>query len=325
MGAAIDGLGRIVAVGAAGVNDPQKQIAVARYLSNGSLDSSFASGGRTLIPSVVPSDIATIIGNGTATDVALDNQGRLVISAFNDDDFIVLRLSQDGILDPTFNGDGIIVVDFNGSKDRANNLAIDSQGRIVVSGYIDNQAKVGFVRLTDTGEYDSDFAGTGKVEVDLSGTQQDIKEVVIGEADEIIAGGTTGVDFALVKLTSAGILDANFGFQGKVITDLGTSPEQIHALKIDLNGQYVVAGNRGSDATADVAVAMYIPSTGDLDSGFGIGGIVITDFDSRSDCAHDLVIDKGNKILITGTSSLSSCRGGDTNNSILARYLSKTF
>jgi len=102
-------------------------VAVARYNSDGSLDSAFGTGGETAIP--FP-DSATEQGNA----VAVLPDGKIMVAGaafktFNTPpDFALVRYNADGSLD------GIQTTDIAGGTDEALGLAIQSDGKVVVAG-----------------------------------------------------------------------------------------------------------------------------------------------------------------------------------------------
>ena len=56
-----------------------------------------------------------------------------------------------------------------------------------------------------------------------------------------------GVDFVLAKYKVDGSLDAEFGDQGQVVTDLGSVEDQAMDLTVLPNGSIVVAGTYAGD------------------------------------------------------------------------------
>ena len=108
-------------------------IALARYNSDGSLDSGFGIGGETAIP--FP-DSATEQGNA----VALTADGKIIVAgaAFKTfatpPDFALTRFNSDGTLDTGFGTGGRITTDVAGGTDEALALAIQSDGNVVTAG-----------------------------------------------------------------------------------------------------------------------------------------------------------------------------------------------
>jgi uncharacterized delta-60 repeat protein len=104
---------------------------LARYLADGSLDPTFASGG------MVTTDFAA--STDFAQGLAVESDGRIVVAGCSDAggsslNFALARYLPDGTLDTDFSSDGKVLTDFNASFDRANALAIQRDGQIVVAG-----------------------------------------------------------------------------------------------------------------------------------------------------------------------------------------------
>ena len=76
-------------------------------------------------------------GRDTGHDVALQADGRIVVVGNTGPlgvDFAVARLLPDGALDTGFTDTGVLRIDFSRSTDIAENIAVTSDGKIVVSG-----------------------------------------------------------------------------------------------------------------------------------------------------------------------------------------------
>lgn len=190
----------------------------------------FASSGAAGAQHSVFAGLANFARIGGA---AIDSQGRIVVvgsttATFSQSDFRVARILPNGVLDSSFDGDGIAEIDFAAgglNDDRANAVAIDSQDRIVVVGEVERadtgDFDFGIARLTATGALDASFGGgDGKVITyfDLGPSQRydGARAVAIGTDGLItVAGGAydsaLGVTrIALARLSSAGALDGNF-------------------------------------------------------------------------------------------------------------------
>src|SRR3990170_423953 len=114
--------------------------------------------------------------------------------------------------------------------------------------------------------------------------------------------------FFLNTFAKDGDLDPTFGTGGLVITDFGSS-DFGQSIAIQPDGKIVVAGyttaipnlNNFAIDPANFALARYTP-TGTLDSGFGSGGIVITDFGS-DDSGNSVAIQSDGKIIVAGSTA----------------------
>src|SRR5262249_54882287 len=105
--------------------------ALARFFSDGSLDTSFDGDGRR---------IEDLGGGEEGYQVALQANGKIIFVGYTTNvpsglDFVVLRYNSNGSLDTTFSGDGVVTTDFGSNQDAAAGAAIQSDGRIVVAGY----------------------------------------------------------------------------------------------------------------------------------------------------------------------------------------------
>src|SRR5262249_5075549 len=103
-------------------------------------------------------------------------------------------------------------------------------------------------------------------------------------------------------------------------TDFFGFADIANAVTVQPDGKIVAAGAAATNTAASVsfnfAVARY-NSNGTLDTTFGAGGKVATDFAGRSYSARALVVSSHGKILVAGGATTSDLAG---NNFALARY-----
>jgi uncharacterized delta-60 repeat protein len=199
-----------------------------------------------------------------------------------------------GFLDPTFNGNGLVVtpVDPPGSSINANAVAVYppgtvNAGKIVLVGHgVDSQGNTDFrlVRYLPNGSPDSTFGNGGIVNQSLTGDDGATGVALVG--DKILASGwsakpyQTPSNFVLARFNSDGSLDQSFGTGGWVQTSFQHSPSRSNAMALQADGKIVLAG------TADVivkhndivefAVARY-NANGTLDTTFGNKGEMTID------------------------------------------------
>lgn len=180
--------GRIVVVGG-----DDTGFVLARYLSDGSLDSSFGGDGR----------VRTNLVNGHASSVALQADGRVVAAGTQDDRFAVARYTTQGDPDPSFGGDGVVLTSFSGQA-FAFGVAVHSDGRIVVVGRAEasNRTVFAVVRYLAGGELDGSFGGDGRVVTPFSERAVAHDVAIQGDGRIVVAGhATSGSNshFALVR------------------------------------------------------------------------------------------------------------------------------
>src|SRR5206468_5240887 len=131
--AALQSDGRIVAAGfAISQNGGMQNFAVARYTSNGILDTTFSRDGKTEI------DFGSCCQS--ANKVLLQSDGKIITVGYadtesSDSDFLLARLSTRGSLDTSFGVGGKVRTSFGDLNGGANGAALQSDGKIVAVGF----------------------------------------------------------------------------------------------------------------------------------------------------------------------------------------------
>ncbi|MEZ5425080.1 MAG: delta-60 repeat domain-containing protein [Pyrinomonadaceae bacterium] len=191
---AIDSSGKIVAAGTSGTFSTGLEFAVARYNTDGSLDTSFDSDGKTTTGF---SGASSSEGFG----VVIDANGKIVVAGYTDfpnTDFAVVRYNTDGSLDTGFDGDGKTTTDFGGSNESANSVAIDSSGKIVVGGgSFTSSDDFAVARYNTDGSLDTSFNTDGRVTTDM-GSDDFGYGVAIDSFDRIVLAGSAS-NFAVAR------------------------------------------------------------------------------------------------------------------------------
>jgi uncharacterized delta-60 repeat protein len=307
--------GKIVVVGSKGPISPGADtFAVARFNTNGSLDTTFGGTGK----------VTTQVGDGDcgARGVAIQADGKIVVVGYatnaNVVSFAVVRYTAAGVVDTTFNG-GIVFTPFSlgtQSSAFANSIAIQPDGNIVVagsvSGTVNSQTASDWAvaRYTPLGVLDSTFSGDGKLNIDfnfnLAPTLESARSVAI-VAGKAVIGGTASpsanLNFGLARLNSDGSLDATFDGDGKANIDFSNSPDVMYDLAVQPDGKIVAAGST-IDTNSVFALARFNPN-GTLDTSFDGDGKVITNFIGADDeLAHSVAIQPDGKIVAAGRAQL---------------------
>jgi uncharacterized delta-60 repeat protein len=136
-----------------------------RYEANGALDASFGSGGKVIT--------AVGTGNDQANALALQSDGKLVLIGWCDGsggkDFCAVRLHSDGSLDQSFGSGGKVITPVGAGTDRADAIAIQTDGKLVLAGACSNGSSDDFCVIRYDGgpfaarDCSPDFDGDGKV------------------------------------------------------------------------------------------------------------------------------------------------------------------
>jgi uncharacterized delta-60 repeat protein len=241
---AVQSDGKIVVVGESIIGG-NFDFAVARYNTNGSLDTTFNGTGK----------VTTAIGSGDedAECVVLQNDGKIVAAGRShngsNNDFAVLRYNTNGSLDTTFNSTGKVITTFGSNEEIAESMAVQNDGKIVVAGGVYNGSNwdVGLVRYNTNGILDTTFNTTGKVTTTIGSgddfgygvaVQYDGKIVVAGDSNN-----GNNFDFAVVRYNTDGSLDTNFGGTGKLTIPVGVADDHGHSMALQNDGKIVVSGD----------------------------------------------------------------------------------
>ena len=269
------------------------ELAVARYLPDGTPDPGFGRGGITLI------DFGARDDWGTA--VALAPGGKIVVAGTSGDSIggvgqaAVARLNADGTLDRTFDGDGRQVFDPAGGRHSVNAVLVGADGRVLLAGGYDptgntqDAYRFWLARLDASGAPDPTFGGgDGVVQTPVGLAGAHVNAAALDGEGRIVAAGVARAhdpaqfpsrpwSFAVARYLPDGTPDPSFGGgAGSVLTSFGPLSATAQDVGTDASGRIVAAGRRnGGVAPAptdgDFAAARYLPDGG-LDPSFGAAG-----------------------------------------------------
>jgi len=303
--------GKVVVVGSALMTFTKLVAAVARYNTDGSLDTGFGAGGK-----------ATIDFGGdfnAATAVVLQSDGKIVIAGVLRNaqntfwSFIVARLTSSGAPDAGFGNGGMTTGPSIKTFNAAIGLATQPDGKIIVSGYTgaDTSASQVFavLRFNVNGTLDAGFGTGGFVTTDfLLGLGSVGDNVLLLPDGRILVAGTArdsqGIYyFALARYNPDGTLDSAFGSGGKVTTAFPGGKAATPWVAHQADGKIVAAGYfqaAGSGVLA-VALARYNPD-GSLDTNFGTAGRTTTSLFGIFDVAKAIAIQQDGNIVVAADS-----------------------
>jgi uncharacterized delta-60 repeat protein len=187
---AIQADGKIVAAGERSALDVfERDFALARLRTDGSLDSGFAGDGK------LTASFGSLSDYDSARAVAIQSNGRIVVGGqggSDASDFALLRLTTSGSPDNSFSSNGFQTAAFPPGSSRINALAIQANGRIVAVGErAFKDRRFALARFTTGGNLDTSFSGDGKQTTSFTGhdratgaaLQSDGKIVAAGTAD----------------------------------------------------------------------------------------------------------------------------------------------
>ncbi|MFE2560735.1 calcium-binding protein [Streptomyces sp. NPDC059352] len=289
---------------------------VARYLPNGTLDASFGEGGLVRIEEFGAS--------ADGADVAVQSDGRIIAAGKGGGGgFALVRLDTDGNLDTSLGGDGAVVAGFTPGSPQdaggiARSMALQPDGRIVSVGYVGNTAfDIGVARYLPDGSLDPTFSGDGMVSADFGGTEFG-NAVAVQPDGKIVAAGSGGAGFALLRYNADGSPDSGFGTAGRTSVGFPGGGGVPYAMALQQGGRIVLAGRADDPNSAeanDFGLARFHPN-GAVDTGFGGDGFVVTGFGDFEE-ARGVLVQPDGKIVAAGYGAgfafaLARYQGGDS-------------
>ena len=301
--------GKIVAVGYTDYYNPVPfehnfyGFAVARYNSDGSLDTTFDGDGVWM---------NTLVGyrGALAWDVVAQPDGRLIVAGSgtaNGTGFIAVRLNVDGSLDTSLAGTGISIID-TGLYGGAKCVALQPDGKIVLGGNGSINDKYIVVRLTSEGILDSAFNNSGKLGFVVGATVNDsIRRVAVLPDGRIMVMGSSQQGFGssfgsyvvvLVRIKPDGTFDSSYNGNGRVMSNLpGADHANANDFMVLPNGKIIVTGSIILYGNSHSMSARY-RTDGTLDPQYGNKGQLrdYTQFESTA-----VVKQSDGKIVFAGT------------------------
>jgi uncharacterized delta-60 repeat protein len=235
--------------------------ALAGYLPDGSLDTTFGAQGLVITPVRAGSGRDVIFALAVARDGITPGGAEKFYAVGGDNDFAVARYSPNGQLDMTFGNQGLVTGVFQSTIGAARAIAVAPSGELFVAGHINQDFAV--VKLTTSGGVAVPF-GRSIAAVTSTNSDEALGIVLDGDrpilAGWVYEGASQSPNFALVRLNPNGTLDSSFGNGGRVVTELASpgTPDQANAIALQSNSQVptvraIVAGS----ADGDFAIARY--------------------------------------------------------------------
>jgi uncharacterized delta-60 repeat protein len=226
---AVDSQGRVVVTGTVAGSWPDHDVFVVRYTTDGALDTTFNTAGS--LQGTVVTDIGLATGGSktheNALSIAIDSADRILVGGLHAGGWMLLRYTTAGALDTTFDTNGIVLNDVTNREDFINWVDVDSQGRILVTGYVDRQSgsttggeKFIVGRYLNDGTLDSGYGTSGIASLDIGNGVREIPiDAMIAPDDGVVILGeimshSVAHDGVLLGFNSSGALDTSVAPDG---------------------------------------------------------------------------------------------------------------
>ena len=276
--------------------------AVARYDSNGSLDSSFGTNGK----------LTTDFGdNDYVNSIALQADGKIVVAGYSNGDFVVTRYNSNGSLDSSFGTNGTLNTSFSSYRDYGNSIVLQADGKIVVAGQQQllvtapprppmPTGNFAVARYNSDGSLDTTFGTGGTLTTDLGGNDDSGYSVVLQADGKIVVAGVSNGNFAIVRY------DGDVSNLAPVVSAGSTNPSYSeNAAATLLDSAITVADSDASDF-----------NTGSLTVRFTNGGIAS---DRLSVISGGGVTLDGKTVKVGGT-AIGTYAGGIGTENLVIRF-----
>ena len=303
--------GKIITVGRARVDALNYSVYVSRHNADGSLDETYGEGGYAFLKA------NPLIYMNCAYDADLDEDGYLYIAGYTYDytnnTAFVICLDENGFENEDYGDKGYVITEYGGGI-VYEAIDVDSKGRAVVAGYLNDQILV--TRYNAKGKLDQTFADGGSAIITFGEkTNSNAFDVKVLEDGKILVAGfmieetEDGYVFnsCVLRLKSSGELDNTFGDEGSLLLFAGEYAEYALSISVQPDGKYLIAGydELWSDTPEMPRYESYVTrinTDGTFDETFGTEGFVkIEPFqgDGRVNYCHSILAAQDGQIFGT--------------------------
>lgn len=286
-----------ILVGAIVTEGTTKKYALVKLNSDGSIDNTFGTAGK----------VVTNIPNATSlflSTMTVSANGKIILGGSADgfSKAALVVYNSTGDLDLTFDVDGIIQPN---SMVEIQCIKVQTDGKIIIGGNGSNYATI--VRINTDGSLDNTFGTNGKFTnstMTIGGANTYIDLASDGKIIGVFGSFAT-TEINMIKLTSTGILDTEFGTGGKTTVNAINGNEYPTAIKLQANGKLLITGSDGG--SADIFLTR-VNTDGTLDNTFGTNGTTVTSVrQGGEDNAKALAVQTDGKIIVAGNQCGGMC------------------
>jgi uncharacterized delta-60 repeat protein len=299
---------------AGGAAATDRDMALVRFDAMGNLDNAF---GDAATPGILSLNLSAA-ANDQAYGLSMYPDGSLLVNGIalrtggTDTDFVLVKLSADGVPDSGFGTSGVYSLDINNRSASPRNSIILGDNSIIAGGYYtDGPAgsvvKPAVFKVSSTGMKDTSFGlgGTGYFSQAVLMAVTEVYGVALQGTSIVTAGygrdtaDNNTQDWVSLRITSAGLLDTTWGNQGAARVDIGGFADNCRTLVVlPDNRVLLVGGGRSSMTEIDAAVAL-LTEQGQLDTRFGTGGKAIVNLGGASDMLWGAALNPAKDKIVT--------------------------
>lgn len=282
------------------------QMAIARYNTDGSLDSSFGNDGSLLFN----------VGQGRSyiSDLAQQPDGKIIIGGRTWDDisgnFALVRLNEDGSFDDTFGTNGISHITTT-ENDVSETMSLLDDGKILLAGYRENNFAV--AKFNADGSVDTTFGVNGCTVIQFENLSDSyIRAMAIQNDGKILASGfllntDNRFQVAAARLNADGSIDNSFGANGQLVFNVGEWNDFSEGLVLQADGKILIGGHKwitNAQQRHDLFVAR-LNTDGSFDTSYGNNGVATARLVDGANYSSDMVLQADEKPILVGSTTFN--------------------
>ena len=322
-------------VTASGDGARDTDIAVVRFDDTGKLDPSFGSNGIARIDlgagrittgttfvgdnvwgmSNLPGDRIVLFGSKLA-----DGAGR------TDSDFVLIGLTNAGVLDAGFGAGGKVVIDIDKSVDTPRTVIVQPDGKIVATGYsagADGVVTPVLIRVSAAGVLDTTFGKNGIAATKILPGVAESYAVGL-QGDRFISAGygrganaSEKVDIVVERYKPDGSLDTTFGKDGLTRIDIAKEDDRARNLVVLPDDRILIVGSGKKSALKANALIVLLSKDGAIVKSFGEDGFVLSDLGGSTDAWYGIAMTPDKKYVYLA--GYKGTEGSGNDDSVVAR------
>lgn len=299
--------GKVIVSGLIYFEEYNAELFVARYLSDGIIDTTFGTDGYTV------GDYST--EDDYAWSMLIQDDGSIVLGGRTESgdwsSMLFARFTADGVLDSTFGTNGYTLINESSQDESIRDMAFLNDGTIVAvgDGYVGNPEwghMARMVKLDSNGNPITTFGNNG-VLVPPIFTDGSVAYAVQIDDDDVfvtgyVYGQTQGTDLFVTKLDDEGNADPDFGTDGLFIAPL--NPDYYNNIGLDIlitSDEYIyVCGSAGASSFTLDFIVLRCTMNGVLDPEFNGTGYNVTQIGIDFEEANAMDMQADGKIVLAG-------------------------
>jgi uncharacterized delta-60 repeat protein len=277
---------------------------IRKYLSNGTLDSTFGTSGQATI------NFGTAQASSYIFDVILESDGKITVFGQNYTNRFLLgmgRLTSNGAPDLSFSADGFHTYSFTTGQNYSSNMYRLADGKYLISGYANSSTanyKVFTSRFSNDGNLDNAYgtSGLGTHSANASYTSC-LGSALLPDESLLLVGEAYFTNIyhpVLYKVTPAGILESGFGTNGFLRINTGSNSGFGNSIHLAGGNFFVTGSVYSSTANSNFGLLVGFQNSGTPLPGFGANGQALIQKSNSHNRAKHLDKTANGQYLISG-------------------------